>query len=487
MRGGVAVGVAQVGIALIQLVSIPILSRLLGPTEFGLIAMSMVFTGFASMFIDAGLSTATLQRKEINHGQVSNLFWISSGLGLVAMVVMMSVSPFVAGFYQRAELVGITIALSIPFLLSGLGLQPIALLRRSMQYNTLSRIEVVSSLGGALTAIVYAWFFQNYWALVAQSLAVAFLRSTQAWLAVGWRPSLPQRGVGTRDMVQFGVTVFLSSMVNYVAQSADKLLIGYLAGANVLGLYERAQRLLQMPLQKLNGPMSSVMIPTLSRLNSEPNQYRQAYDGAATILLSLIVPFAAVAVVAPRACVMVVFGPGWEEMIPLFQILAIAAIAMPIFNSLSWLLISQGRAKTLLAMLSGEGVGRIALLAASSLWGALGIATMATARLFIGLPFMFLIVGNHETYAAKSLYRILLISLASFTITSACIAPLTLAFSPDTSAVVLLGVLIPCALAVSLLVLVAFPATRFAGRRVLGELARLRHKRKLQQPSSHTT
>lgn len=487
VRGGMAVGASQLGIALIQLASIPILSRLLEPEEFGLIAMSMVFTGFASMFIDAGLSTATLQREEINHRQVSNLFWVSASLGFLAMLVMMLLSPLIARFFGKPELAGITFALSVPFALSGLALQPIALLSRSMQYSKAARIEVLSSLGGAITAIVWAWCYRDYWALVAQLIVAAFLRLSLAGYAAAWWPSLPQRGVGTRDMVRFGTTLFSSSVVNYVARNTDKLLIGYLAGADTLGLYDRAKQLLNLPLQKVNGPLSSIMVPTLSRLNTEPKQYRLAYASATTLILAIAVPFAAVAFVAPEACVSVVFGSGWDAMIPMFQILAVGSIALPVFNSLSWLLISQGRAKTLLAMITGEGASRVVFLAIGAAWGALGIAFVETARLFVALPIIFLIVGNRELYRANELLKILGISCVSFAATSLTIAWLSFAIGREAGAPATLAILVPCALTVSVLVLTAFPTTRNAGRTVVRELANFCRRSIRQQATKHTS
>ena len=100
---------------LLNLASIMAMARLLAPKDFGLYAMVTTVMGFLWMFQDAGLSTATVQRQEITHAQVSNLFWVNVGLGGVTTLVVAALAPVVAWFYREPRLVGITLVLSVPF------------------------------------------------------------------------------------------------------------------------------------------------------------------------------------------------------------------------------------------------------------------------------------------------------------------------------------------------------------------------------------
>ena len=102
---------------LLNLASIMVLARLLTPKDFGLYAMVTTVMGFLWMFQDAGLSTATVQRQQITHEQVSNLFWVNIGVGGVTTVLVAALSPVVAWFYREPRLVGVTLVLSVPFCL----------------------------------------------------------------------------------------------------------------------------------------------------------------------------------------------------------------------------------------------------------------------------------------------------------------------------------------------------------------------------------
>src|SRR3984893_19588810 len=104
---------------LLNLVSTMILARLLTPRDFGLVAMVITVTSFLRVFKDAGLSIATVQRERITHAQLSNLFWINIAVSAVTALTLATAAPVIARFYHTPRLVGITLFLSLIFLLSG--------------------------------------------------------------------------------------------------------------------------------------------------------------------------------------------------------------------------------------------------------------------------------------------------------------------------------------------------------------------------------
>ena len=290
-------------IVAIQIVAIPVLTRLLDATDFGLVAMVTVFTGFSAMFVDAGLSMSTIQREEITHQQVSNLFWLAVGLGLAISLMIVAAAPAIAWFYSEPRLIPISLALATTPFLAGLAIQHQALLRRSMKLRQLGLIHVLGTLLSYILAVTIAWIYRSYWALVVLTISVAALRTLGTWIACQWRPSLPRRGAGVRSMVGFGANLTGFSFVNYFARSGDNMLIGWWWGPELLGFYERAYKLMMAPLQQINAPLSALMIPALSRLVGQPEKYREAYFQAIAILQIVSCPIMAfVAVMARPDC-----------------------------------------------------------------------------------------------------------------------------------------------------------------------------------------
>ncbi len=126
---------AQAGKFGLNLASTVILARLLTPRDFGLVAMVTAVTGFLAMFRHAGLAIPTVQREEITHAQVSNLFWINLGVSGLCALILAALAPAMAWFYRDIRITYITLVLSTTFLIGGFRVQHLALLKRQMRFT----------------------------------------------------------------------------------------------------------------------------------------------------------------------------------------------------------------------------------------------------------------------------------------------------------------------------------------------------------------
>ena len=309
----------------LQMASTVVLARLLTPQDFGLIAMVTAITGFVSMFKDMGLSMATVQKAEINHSQISTLFWINVALSLGIMLITVVLAPVIAWFYGEPRLTWITLALASAFIFGGLTVQHQALLRRNMRFGTLALIAIISMLVSILAAIIAALYGAGYWSLVLRQLANAMVGMIAVWLACRWWPGLPVRRSGVRSMMAFGANLTGFNIVGYLAQNIDNILIGKFLGAVPLGLYNRAYQLLLLPVRQINQPMEAVAIPALSRLQQEPSKFRSYYRKGLTLAVMFGMPIVAFLFVVADKVILIVLGQQWLGSVPIFRALGLAA------------------------------------------------------------------------------------------------------------------------------------------------------------------
>src|SRR5712671_1181844 len=188
LRGGIVSVAMQYGNGAFQMVAAIVLARLLAPKDFGLVAIVTVLTSFAPLLIDFGLGDATAQKSKITRSQVSSLFWISSGTGLAIAVVVAACSPVIAWTYREPRLEAIALCSSVTFVLFGVSNQHLALLRRTMQFGKIAKIQILSALIGVGVAIFMAICGYGYWALVVRPITSALCVGIGAWLACRWRP-----------------------------------------------------------------------------------------------------------------------------------------------------------------------------------------------------------------------------------------------------------------------------------------------------------
>jgi len=345
VRGGAVTMTAQVIKFLLHTGSTVVLARLLTPQDYGLIAMVTAITGFVTLFKDMGLSMATIQKAEINHSQVSTLFWINVAVSFVLALILVAGAPIISWFYSERRLTWITLALAGTFIFSGLTVQHQALLRRQMRFSTLAVVEIGSMAAGVITGVALACYGAGYWALVGLSAATALSNVVLVWILCEWRPSLPVRRAGVLSMVAFGGHITGSSIVNYFARNFDNILIGRFWGANVLGLYSRAYNIMMLPINQVRDPLNAVAIPALSRIQKDPVRYKKYYIKLVTLLAFITMPLMVVLFVCANEVIGLLLGSKWSGASDIFKILCIVAFIQPVTTTWGLVLVSLGQSK----------------------------------------------------------------------------------------------------------------------------------------------
>jgi O-antigen/teichoic acid export membrane protein len=402
--GAITVG-AQAAKFGLNLGGLVVLARVLTPEDFGLIAMVSAVIGFVRIFRDAGLPTATVQREGITHAQVSNLFWInaliSAGIGLVLVVA----SPLVAWFYGEPRLVGITVALCLGGVMSGLTGQHMALLSRQMRFGAVARIDIASLGGGLVVGVAMSLLRCRYWSLVGMNLATAVIGLWLAWSACGWRPQRPTRGSGISTLITFGFNLTAGGFVYSMARGIDSVLIGRIYGADLLGLYSRASAMLARPLEQFVGPVEAVFVPAFSRLQGQEARYRRVFLLVYEALALIGALFTGLLLGLAHPMTLVVLGHNWEAASTIFAGFAAVALFVPLCSACSWLMTSQGRGRdSLVSSVVVSGVTVTAFVAGIP-WGPAGVATAYSISGFlVQIPVVYYIAGRQGPVSTRDLW-----------------------------------------------------------------------------------
>jgi O-antigen/teichoic acid export membrane protein len=344
ISGGMAAAAGQVVTFALHFGSIAVLARLLGPGDFGVVAMVTAVTGFMALFGDSGLSLATVQRERITHAQVSTLFWINLGLGVALAALTAALGPALAWFYGEPQLTAITAALAGGFVLRGLGVQHQALLRRNLQFPRLVLVSTFGALAGYTAGITAALRGLGHWSLVVQALVMAGATTLAAWLACPWRPGAPARDPAVAGMAKFGGAFTGSTVMNYLLRNFDNLLVGWYWGASALGYYSRGYAIMMLPMGQLNGPINQVALPALSRAQSDPEKFARGYFQGVTLLAGVSLPACVLLMTCAEPFVLTVLGEKWRDIVPILLALAPAAALSTITNAAGWAYNALGQA-----------------------------------------------------------------------------------------------------------------------------------------------
>jgi PST family polysaccharide transporter len=357
----------------------------------------------------------------------------------------------------------------VGFLFGGLAVQHEALLRRQMRFLSLAIVEVASLLIGITVAVVLAWRGFHYWALIFSQLTQGLSYTIGVWIVCRWRPGLPARGSGVRSMLVFGRNLTGFSVVNYFARNLDNLLIGKFWGSQQLGLYAKAYQLLLLPIEQINTPIAAVAVPALSRLNDEPERYRQAYLRILEKVAILTMPGVALMIMTSDWITLIVLGPQWVNAARIFALLGIAGLVQPIANTTGWLFVTQSRTHHMFQWgLIGSTIIILSIVAGLP-WGAVGVAaSYSITFVVVVLPALLWFVGRTGPVRTRDFYH----TMFPYVAATACSLLATFLFRKWVTVTVPLVGVAACLIIVAsmtFLVLVVLPD----GRNALRDLTRI--------------
>lgn len=246
-----------------------VVMRLLGPQDYGLLAMAMVAVSLLTLVSEAGLGAAIVQAKELDDGVLRSIFAASIVVNITAFATLFLAAPAVAAFFAEERLVLIVRILSLQFLIGIFAIVPGALLARRMDFRVCGLAALTSSVIGSLVTLVLAYAGHGVWALVAGTLAASLCQTIGINILSPFmvRPSFAL-GAANR-LLLFGGQVTTARVLWFVYSQADMLIAGKLLGKEALGFYSVSMHLASLPIQKLSGVVNQVGLPAFARTQTD--------------------------------------------------------------------------------------------------------------------------------------------------------------------------------------------------------------------------
>lgn len=365
-----------------------ILAHLLTPSQFGLAAMALVFTGLTTIFTDLSLGAALVQRPRITEEDRSTVFWTSLTAGCIVTAIWVGLSPLVARFFSNAAVEPLFAATAASALLYGFASTQIALLTRELNFRSLELREIGATLIGGVGAVALAVAGAGAWAIVGQNLFVAGASAVLVWRLSTWRPRLIYSGESLRTLGAFGVKTLGAKLLSYANLNADNLLVGRFLGSVPLGVYAIAYNVMFLPATRIAEPLQQVLFPAFARLQDDHAALRRAWIRGMQLVAAVNAPaFLGMVVVAPDF-VPVVLGSKWTPAVPVLQLLCLAGVAQSV-QTLNWsVLQAVGDSGRLLRFMIFSTVLTVGAFVAGLQWGVVGVAGLyAAARALVAVAY----------------------------------------------------------------------------------------------------
>ncbi|CAB3753859.1 lipopolysaccharide biosynthesis protein [Paraburkholderia solisilvae] len=341
---------AQIARSVIQLIGLAILSRLLSPADFGVMALATIVTNFAGLLRDMGTGPALIRSRDMSPTLVNSVFWVNIGAGTAIALAIVAFSVPLARLFNSGSLSHVLCWLALTFPIMSFGAAHQALLERASQFRTVARSDVLSYTSGMVAAIVSAYFGLGLTSLVVQALVQSSMSSLQMYLASPWRPTLRWDLKEVREIFGFSSNLTLSNFVIYLNRNTDSMIVGKVLGAVALGPYSLAFKIMLYPLQSVAYVAAKALYPVLSANQTDPDKQRASYLQSVSFVALITAPLMGGLVALREPFIAVALGAKWASVAPLLVWLAPVGFVQSVLSTAPAVFMVKGRTDWLLML-----------------------------------------------------------------------------------------------------------------------------------------
>lgn len=387
ISGGALSIAVQAIVLILHFISLSILARLLTPEAFGIVAMVTAFTNLAVLFSEMGLSTATIQRKEIRETEISALFWANFLIGILLTSICIFLSEVISDFYNNPKVQNIVMVTATGFIFSALTIQHEALLRRHLYLGRINVVYLAANILSMLVGISCALFGLGYWSLVLMTLSLSFFKMLGIWIACRWVPKINFNFKSVTEYLKFGFNLTGFNFINYFSRNLDKILIGKFISVEALGEFSRVVQISLFPIRKVNGPLGASIIPALARTRNEPSKYKEYYRNSLKSVSFIGTPIVCFFFVRAEEIVLLLLGEQWTGIGVILQCLFPAALCAVTNTATGWVYNSLGHVNRQLKWSYYASTILCISVIAGINWGVIGVAlAISLSRTLLKVP-----------------------------------------------------------------------------------------------------
>lgn len=370
--GTVAMGASNALKVTLQLVMLPVMARLLGPSEFGLYALAMPTVTFLQMLAGAGLGNSLSREAESSEEVWSTAFWMVHGLSIILVAVVVSWSFVLGRLSHQPRLPPIMAALSLSLLFLATSILPSARLIRRAQMAVGAAADLFSSVVGAVVALSLALNHAGVWSLVAQYIT-GF--AVDALILNLRAPMLPRFQFNARALsphIAVGGSIVGSKLADFFGRLMENTMLSNFLGSAKLGIYSFGNQVPRFVCEAASNPIWHGLY--VQAIHADRDVTINSYYQANRLLSLVLIPSTMVgAVLAPRLLPMLL-GPAWNASIPIIMIILPSYALAVIGQQSSAMLYAYGRGDVWLWITAGLAVSRVLAVASAPIAGLLGVA-----------------------------------------------------------------------------------------------------------------
>lgn len=310
-----------------------VLARLLMPEEFGVIALMNVFINVMGVFVDCGLASSVIQKKNADELDYSSVFVSNVVCSIAVYIIIFITAPFIANFYENSEMSLMLRVLGLSVIIASLKNIQQAYVTKHLLFKKFFYSTLIGTILSGVVGIVFAYMGFGVWALIFQSLINTIVDTAMLWIIVGWYPKWKFSFERFKELFSYGGKLLLSSILDTLYTNIQSLIIGKKYTEADLAFYTKGKQLPELLITNINASLDSVLFPVMSDVQEEKEKLKSITRKAIQTSTSLIWPILAAVIASASELVNVVLTDKWSGCVIFLQIFCLSYAFWPIHTA----------------------------------------------------------------------------------------------------------------------------------------------------------
>ena len=310
-----------------------VLARILIPSDFGTVSLVMVFTTIMQVFVDSGLGTALIQKKDADDLDFSSVFYFNFAVCLILYAVMFMAAPLIAGFYNDTSLTSIIRVISLTIIISGVkGIQQ-SYVSRNMLFKSFFFATLGGTIFSAFLGIGMAYAGCGVWSIVAQQLSNTAIDTLILWITVKWRPKKMFSWERLKGLLSYGWKLLASSLLDTVYNNLRNLIIGKIYTSADLAYYNQGDKFPKVIVTNINASIDSVLLPSMAGEQDHRDRVKSMTRRAIKTSTYIMAPLMMGLMFCAEPVVKLLLTDKWLPCVPYLRIFCFTYMFWPIHTA----------------------------------------------------------------------------------------------------------------------------------------------------------
>lgn len=377
----------RVSTRVVSFLRVLILARLLSPSQFGIFGIATLVLAFLEIITETGINVFFVQKKEPIEPYINDAWLISLIRGIVMCLIIFTLAPTIAGFFNAPGAVGILQLISIVPLIRGF-INPSAIkFQKDLQFNKEFFYRFSIFTIDSLTAIFIAVLTREAVSFVWGLIAGAVLEVLLSFIFLKPTPRFTFQLTHLSEIFHSGKWVTLFGVFNYIAQQGDNVAVGKFLGTGPLGVYQMGYNISILPISEVSDVVNRVFFPIYVKIKDDRERLRKAFWRTMKLVTGIVFLFSALLIVLPENFFLLAFGKQWIGIFTIIKILAVYGFFRAIIGTTASLFLALEKQNYIAAMTFVRvSALLIFIIPLTMKWGIVGASITALISVIAELP-----------------------------------------------------------------------------------------------------